>query len=94
MSRPTRETHIYYSSGDDEVQIESYDKRLNQSVMKLSADDPDAVSIYDDELAPEFLRAAVKRKNVAVVFRRTQTEEARRSRSEAGKAHVNNLRNQ
>ena len=58
MSR-VKETHLWFENGDDEIQVESYWKDLNEAIFDLQKTVPDDVVIIDDE-EPGFLRAAVK----------------------------------
>ena len=63
--------HLFKSIGDDEIQIESCDKKFNKEVMKLQKAEPEAVIvIYDDE-ATAFLRAAVKMNNISISLHKT-----------------------
>ncbi len=86
--------------GDDEIQVESWDKKLNMEVLKLHKDEPDAVVILYDDDAPAFLRAAVKMTNISISFHKIKknelTEAQKKARSENGKRALNNnnLRNQ
>ncbi len=86
--------------GDDEIQVESWDKKLNKEVLKLHKDEPDAVVILYDDDAPAFLRAAVKMTNISISFHKIKknesTEAQKKARSENGKRALNNnnLRNQ
>ncbi len=81
--------------GDDEIQVDSYDKKLNKQVLKLKEEEPDAVYIIYDDEAPAFLRAAVKMTNISISFHRTKeppelTEAQKKARSENGKRAVEN----
>ena len=64
MSRPKKETHLFYEQGDDEIQIRSWDKDLNAAVRKLKEKHPDLVWIRgNDDDEPGYLWAAVKLTN-------------------------------
>ena len=58
MSR-VKETHLWFENGDDEIQVESYWKDLNEAIFDLQKTVPDDVVIIDNE-ETGFLRAAVK----------------------------------
>lgn len=85
---------MFYGIGDDEIQIDSFDKKLNESVLKLAADEPGSVFIIYDDDKPFYLRAAVKMTNLSILFHKTVSDKARKSRSENGKRHTDNLKNQ
>ncbi len=81
--------------GDDEIQVDSYDKKLNKQVLKLKEEEPDAVYIIYDDEAPAFLRAAVKMTNISILFHKAKepaelTEAQKKARSENGKRAVEN----
>ena len=85
--------------GDDEIQVDSYDRKVNKQIMKLYKEEPEAVVMIYDEDAPAFLRAAVKVENVFISFRKTRdkkdiTEAQRKARSENGRKNKSNLINQ
>ena len=75
MSR-VKETHLWFENGDDEIQVESYWKDLNEAIFDLQKTVPDDVVIIDDE-EPGFLRAAVKLENITFKIIKPQTEEAK-----------------
>ena len=35
MSR-VKETHLWFENGDDEIQVESYSKKLNEAILELN----------------------------------------------------------
>lgn len=83
--------------GDDEIQVDSYDRKINKQILKLKQKEPAAVIMLDDDDAPTFLRAAVKMTNVTISFHRTAekkeiTEAQRKARSENGKRNRENLK--
>ena len=88
-----KEFHLFYAVGDDEIQIESRDKKRNKDILKLAASVPDAVTIFDADDAPYYLRAAVKAENVCLRFKPALSERARRTRAENGRRNAANLRN-
>ncbi|MBQ8765195.1 MAG: hypothetical protein IJZ16_00145 [Clostridia bacterium] len=88
-----KETHLWFEKGDDEIQIESYTKKLNDAILELNENVPDAVYIIDDE-EPGFLRAAVKLKDITFMMLTPQSEEAKKAKSENGKRNSKNLKNQ
>ena len=45
IPRKTKECHLFYGIGDDEIQVDSFDKKLNESVLKLAEDEPSSVYI-------------------------------------------------
>lgn len=88
-----KETHLWFEKGDDEIQIESYSKKLNDAILELNENVPGAVYIiYDEE--PGFLRAAVKLKNITFMILSPQSEETKKAKSENGKRNSKNLKNQ
>ena len=89
----SKEFHLFYAVGDDEIQIESHDKKRNKDIMKLAASVPDAVTILDADDAPYYLRAAVKAENVSLRFKPALSESARRIRAENGRKNAANLIN-
>ena len=89
----SKEFHLFYAIGDDEIQIESHDKKRNKDILKLVASAPDAVKILDADDAPSYLRAAVKAENVSLRFKPALSESARRIRAENGRRNAANLRN-
>lgn len=88
-----KETHLWFEKGDDEIQIESYTKKLNDAILELNKNVPGAVYIIDDE-EPDFLRAAVKLKNITFMMLTPQSEETKKAKSENGKRNSKNLKNQ
>ena len=88
-----KEFHLFYAVGDDEIQIDSYDKKRNKDILKLAASVPDTVTILDADDAPYYLRAAVKAENVSLRFKPALSESARRIRAENGLRNAANLRN-
>ncbi len=92
MGRKPKEFHAFYDVGDDEVQIDSFDRKMNEEVLALARAEPEAVWIGYDEEAPDYLRAAVKNKNIVIAFRRSRSEETKKALSENGRKHAANLR--
>ena len=45
----TKETHLWFEKGDDEIQVESYSKKLNEAILELNKKVPGSVYIIDDE---------------------------------------------
>jgi len=74
--------------------VDSFDKKLNVTVLKLAEDEPGSVFIINDEDKPFYLRAAVKMKNISILFHKTISAEVLKRRSENGKKHIQNLKNQ
>ena len=70
----SKEFHLFYEVGSDEIQIESYDKKRNKDILKLAASVPDAVTILDADDAPYYLRAAIKAENVSLRFKPVLSE--------------------
>ena len=89
----SKEFHLFYAVGDDEIQIESRDKKRNKDILKLAASLPDAVTFFDADDAPYYLRAAVNAENVSLRFKPALSENARRIRAENGRRNAANLRN-
>ena len=89
----SNEFHLFYAVGDDEIQIDSYDKKRNKDILKLAASVPNAVTILDADDAPYYLRAAIKAENVSLRFKPALSESARRIRAENGRRNAANLRN-
>lgn len=85
--------HLFYAVGDNEIQIESRDKKRNKDILKLAASVPDAVTFFDADYAPYYLRAAVKAENVSLRFKPALSESARKVRAENGRRNVANLKN-
>ena len=92
MSR-VKETHLWFENGDDEIQVESYWKDLNEAIFDLQKTVPDDVVIIDDE-EPGFLRAAVKLEYFTFKLIKPHTEEAKEAFSKNGKRNRKNLKNQ
>lgn len=88
----SRETHIWFVHGEDEVQIESYFKELNKAVVKLHQDKPKTVDIIDTD-ENGFLRAAVKKENITFRILKPLSEETKRALSENGKRNKSDLKN-
>ena len=88
-----KEFHLFYAVDDDEIQIDSYDKKRNKDILKLAASVPDAVTILDADDAPYYLRVAGKAENVCLRFKPALSENARRIRAENGRRNAVNLRN-
>ena len=93
MARKAKETHIFYVHGSDEIQIRSWDKRLNAAIRKLKQDEPEAVWI-DESDDPGYLQAAVKVGHLTFRTVRSPSEKSRAAQSAAGKQHAGNLRHQ
>ena len=90
-----KETVISYVHGEDEIQIRSWDKRLNAAIRKLKQDELDTVWIMDNEKTePGYLWAAVKCGHLTFRTVRSPTEKSRAAQSAAGKQHAGNLRHQ
>ena len=89
----SKEFHLFYAVGDDEIQIESHDKKRNKDILKLAASVSNAVTILDADDVPSYLRAAVKAENVSLRFKPVLSESARRTRAENGRRNVANLIN-
>lgn len=54
---------------------------------------PDAVTFFDANDSPYYLRAAIKTENVNLRFKPALSEKARRIRAENGRKNAANLRN-
>lgn len=93
MSRTEKKTIISYVQGDDEIQIRSWNKRLNAAIRKLKSDEPEAVWIMETN-EPGFLWAAVKQGHLTFRTVRTPSDRSRAAMSEAGKRHAGNLKHQ
>lgn len=98
MAKINKELHLFMPVGDDEIQVESWDKNINKAIMELKDIEPGAVVILYDKEYPQFLRAAVKMDNITIKFHRKKvtelTEGQRAARSANGKMHTNNLKYQ
>ncbi len=88
-----KETHLWFEKGDNEIQVESYSKKLNEAILELSKNVPAAVYIIDDE-EPGFLRAAVKLTRLTFRTIKPQSEKTKKAFSENGKRNSKNLKNQ
>ena len=89
----SKEFHLFYAVSDDEIQIDSYDKKRNKDILKLAASVPDAVTILDVDDMSYYLRTAVKTENVSLRFKPALSESARRIRAENGRRNAANLKN-
>ena len=92
MSR-VKETHLWFENGDDEIQVESYWKDLNEAIFDLQKTVPDDVVIIDDE-EPGFLRAAVKLTRLTFRTIKPKKKKTKKAFSENGKQNSKNLKNQ
>ncbi len=90
MPRKKRETHLWFAEGDERIEVESYDKRLNTKLEKLIANEPDAVTVYSYE--DGCLRCSVRRCNLTARTIRVRSSKCRQAQSENGKRHVCNLK--
>ena len=90
MPRKKRETHLWFTQGDDVIEVESYDAKLNALIGKLAGDVPDAVNVYSDE--DGCLRCSVRRRNLTFRTIRPPSAESKQAQSENGKKHAGNLR--
>ena len=91
MPRKKRETHLWFAQGDDVIEVESYDAKLNALIRKLAADVADVVNVYSDE--DGCLRCSVRRRNLTFRTIRPPSAESKQAQSENGKRHSYNLRN-
>ncbi len=89
MPRKKRETHLWFAQGDDLIEVESYDAKLNDLIGKLAGDVPDAVCVYSDE--DECLRCSVRRRNLTFRTIRPPSAKSKQTQSENGKRHADNL---
>ena len=89
----SKEFHLFYAVSDDEIQIDSYDKKRNKEILKLAASVPDTVTILDADDAPYYLRAAVKAENVTLRFKPALSESARKVRAQNGRRNAAHLKN-
>ncbi len=92
MPRKKRETHLWFAQGDDLIEVESYDAKLNALIGKLADDVPDAVCVYSDEEG--CLRCSVRRRNLTFRTIRPPSDAGKKAQSENGKRHTDNLKNQ
>lgn len=94
MAKREKEVHLYWPVGENEIQVESDDKKLNKEVLNLKETEPGAVYIIYDDDAPAFLRAAVKMQNISIKVHETKdvivTEAQKTARSNNGKKAVKN----
>ena len=90
MPRKKRETHLWFAQGDDVIEVESCDMKLNALIGKLAADVPDAVCVYNNE--DGCLRCSVRRRNLTFRTIRPPSAESKRAQSANGKNHADNLR--
>jgi hypothetical protein len=91
MPRKKRETHLWFTQGDEWIEVESYDKKLNSMIEKLAADIADAVSVYSYEDGS--LRCSVRRRNLTFRTIRPPSDAGKKAQTENGKRHADNLRN-
>jgi seryl-tRNA synthetase len=98
VAKVNKELHLFMPIGDDEIQVDSWNKEINKAVMELKEIEPDSTVILYDEEYPQFLRAAVKTDNITIKFHKKKvielTEEQKAARSENGKQHTDNLKYQ
>ncbi len=92
MPRTKHETHLWFAEGDERIEIESFDKRLNARIEKLMEDDPDAVSVYSYEGG--CLRCAVLRDRLTLKRIPVRSSKCQMAQSENGKRHTENLKHQ
>ena len=90
MPRKKRETHLWFAQGDDLIEVESYDTKLNALIRKLAADVPDTVNVYSNE--DGCLRCSVRRRNLTFRTIRPPSAESKQAQSENGKRHADNLK--
>lgn len=90
MPRKKRETHLWFEQGDDGIEVESCDMKLNALIEKLAADVPDAVCVYNNE--DGCLRCSVRRRNLTFRTIRPPSEKSKRAQSVNGRKHAGNLR--
>lgn len=90
MPRKKRETHLWFAQGDDLIEVESYDAKLNALIRKLAADVPDAVNVYSNE--DGCLRCSVRRRNLTFRTIRPPSAKSKQAQSENGKRHADNLK--
>lgn len=90
MPRKKRETHLWFVQGDDSIEVESFDSKLNALIGKLAGDVPDAVCVYTDE--DGCLRCSVRRRNLTFRTIRPSSPETKQAQSENGKRHAHNLK--
>ena len=95
MAKINKELHLFMPIGDDEIQVESHDKSVNEKVMKLRAEEPGSVFVIYDDDYPDYLRAAVKMSNITISFHKTKviTDAQKKARSATGKRNKSNLKN-
>jgi hypothetical protein len=90
MPRKKHETHLWFAQGDDVIEVESSEARLNDLIRKLACDVPDAVNVYSDE--DGCLRCSVRRRNLTFRTIRPPSAESKLAQSANGKEHAGNLR--
>ena len=90
MPRKKRETHLWFAQGDDLIEVESYDVKLNALIGKLADDVPDAVNVYSNE--DGCLRCSVRRRNLTFRTIRPPSAESKQAQCVNGKKHAGNLR--
>ena len=90
MPRKKRETHLWFAQGDDLIEVESYDAKLNALIGKLAVDVPDAVNVYSNE--DGCLRCSVRSRNLTFRTIRPPSAESKQAQSENGKRHADNLK--
>lgn len=90
MPRKKRETHLWFAQGDELIEVESYDAKLNALIGKLADDVPDAVCFYSDD--DGCLRCSVRRCNLTFRTIRPPSAENKQAQSANGKKHAGNLR--
>ncbi len=92
MPKKKHETYLWFTQGDEWMEVDSYDKKLNSMIEKLMADVPDAVNVYSDE--DGCLRCSVHRRNLTFHTIRPPSDAGKKAQSENGKRHADNLKNQ
>ncbi|MBQ7669745.1 MAG: hypothetical protein IJS45_03375 [Clostridia bacterium] len=90
MPRKKHETHLWFGQGDDVIEVESFDAKLNVLIGKLASDVPDAVCVYSDE--DGCLRCSVPHRNLTFRTIRPLSAEIRKARSLNGKHHAMNFK--
>ena len=94
MPNNKKETWMFFEHGDDEIQIRSWDKKLNAAIRKMKAEHPETVWIRaNDDDEPGFLWCAVKMENFVFYPVPPMSEKGKRAQSENGKRHAGNLKN-
>ena len=90
MPRKKRETHLWFTQGDDVIEVESVDAKLNALIRKLAANVPGSVCVYSNE--NDCLRCSVRRSNLTFRTIRPPSSESKQAQSENGKKYSGNLR--